>query len=106
MRGFRTPLKKAFKVAKESTKIERIFDPTPEGRGGSRAYQDNNIRIDHGQPGTGNRVVQIQSQTKKTGLKAFIRKYGTHAKVATVKVKEGEEGNVEEFFNEVLKQVK
>lgn len=90
----------------ESPKIEKIFDPTPQGGGGTRAYQDNNIRVDHGLPGTGNRVVQVQSQTKITGLKRFIQKFGTHAKVAMVKVEEGGEGNVEEFFNRVLEQVR
>ncbi|KAI6116151.1 hypothetical protein F5141DRAFT_1101460 [Pisolithus sp. B1] len=106
MPGLRTALKKVFNLA-DSSKLEKIYEPTPPQAGGTRAYADDNIRIDHGLPGTGNRVVQVQSQTKITGLKRWVRKQkeGSHAKVATVKVEEGGKPNLEQLVAEVVRQV-
>ncbi|KAF9230463.1 hypothetical protein BU15DRAFT_14892, partial [Melanogaster broomeanus] len=57
--------------------------------GGSPAFQNKDIRVDHGEPGTGNRVLQIQGQTTNSTLKRSKQRRGTHAKVAVVKVNEG-----------------
>ncbi|EGO03821.1 hypothetical protein SERLA73DRAFT_69650 [Serpula lacrymans var. lacrymans S7.3] len=111
------------------TRIKHLFSPRPSlisplekqherypvhcievNGGGSRAFQNEDLRVDHVEVGTGNRVVQIQAQTQNSTLKRYMQKNGTHVKIAVVKVNEdpGAGGKDDTdgfgFFADVVKQ--
>ncbi|KAH7903147.1 hypothetical protein BJ138DRAFT_197405 [Hygrophoropsis aurantiaca] len=109
MSGMRSALLDLLEKAVKTSKFKKVFEPTPFNGGGRRAFQNNDIRVDHGEPGTGMRVLQIQGQTENPTLKKFQQKKGTHAKVAVVKVDEGAGSggatNGAEFIDSVAGQV-